>query len=149
MEITERLAVPCAPAELYHHVDDLAKYPSWMRLVHAAEPVDDPEGRPAWTVELRARVGPLARSKRLRMVRAEAVVDQLVLFERAELDGRAHARWALRAELEPGAGGSVLTMHLSYGGSLWTGGLLDRVLEEEIRRGSASLIAAVTAGTTH
>jgi hypothetical protein len=39
-------------------------------------------------------------------------------------------------------------MHLSYGGSLWTGGLLDRVLAEEIRRGSASLIAVVTAGTT-
>jgi hypothetical protein len=119
-----------------------------MRLVHTAERVDDPEGRPAWIVELRARVGPLARSKRLRMVRSEAVSDQLVAFERAELDGREHARWALRADLEPAAGGSVLTMRLSYGGSLWTGGLLDRVLADEIRRGSASLIEVVTAGTT-
>jgi hypothetical protein len=148
MEITQRLDVPCEPAELYDHVGDLDRYPSWMRLVHSAERVDDPQGRLAWAVELRARVGPLARSKRLRMVRSEAVLDQLVVFERAELDGRAHARWALRAELEPTAGGSVLTMHLAYGGSLWTAGLLDRVLEEEIRRGSASLIAAVTAGTT-
>ena len=104
MEITERLELPCAPSELYPHVDDLDRYPSWMRLVHAAERVDDPEDRPAWTVELRARVGPLARSKRLRMVRSEAVPDQLVVFERAELDGRVHARWALRAELEPTPG---------------------------------------------
>ncbi len=148
MEITERLDVPCEPAELYDHVDDLDRYPAWMRLVHAAERVDDPQDRLAWTVELRARVGPLARSKRLRMVRSEAVPGQLVVFERAELDGRVHARWALRAELEPTPGGSELTMHLSYGGSLWTGGLLDRVLADEVRRGSSSLIALVTAGTT-
>ncbi len=148
MEITERLELPCAPSELFPHIDDLERYPSWMRLVHAAERVDDPDDRPAWTVELRARVGPLARSKRLRMVRSETVADQLVVFERAELDGRVHARWALRAELEPTPAGSALTMRLSYSGSLWTGGLLDRVLEDEIRRGSASLIALVTAGTT-
>ncbi len=148
MEITQRLDVPCEPADLYRHIDDLDRYPSWMRLVHSAQRVDDPEGRLAWTVELRARVGPLTRSKRLRMVRSEAIPEQLVVFERAERDGRAHARWALRAELEPTAGGSALTMHLAYGGSLWTGGLLDRVLEAEIRRGSASLIAVVTAGTT-
>ena len=148
MEITQRLEVPCAPAELYDHVDDLGRYPSWMRLVHTAERVDDQRGRPAWTVELRARIGPLARSKRLRMVRSETVADELVVFERAELDGRAHSRWALRAELEPTAVGTALTMHLAYGGSLWTAGLLDRVLEEEIRRGSAALIAAVTAETT-
>ena len=148
MEITERLELACTPSELYPHIDDLDRYPSWMRLVHAAERVDDPEGRPAWTVELRARVGPLARSKRLRMVRSDAVRDQLVVFERAELDGRVHARWALRAELEPTPVGSALTMRLSYSGSLWTGGLLDRVLEDEIRRGSASLIAVVTTGTT-
>lgn len=148
MEITERLHVPCQPSVLYEHVDDLDRYPSWMRLVHASERTDDTPGLPAWNVELRARVGPLARSKRLRMVRAEAVPNQLVVFERAELDGRAHARWALRAELQPAPGGSALTMHLFYSGSLWTGGLLDRVLEEEIRRGSASLIKLVTAGTT-
>jgi hypothetical protein len=148
MEIVERLEVPCGPAELYSYVDDLERYPSWMRLVHAAGRVDDPEGRPAWTVELRAKIGPLARSKRLRMVRIESVADRLVVFERAELDGRVHARWALRAELEPTSNGTALTMHLSYGGSLWTGGLLDRVLADEIRRGSAALIAIVTSGTT-
>ena len=82
------------------------------------------------------------------MVRSETVPDQLVVFERAELDGRVHARWALRAEFDPTPAGSAATMRLSYSGSLWTGGLLDRVLEDEIRRGSASLIALVTAGTT-
>ena len=148
MEITERLVMPCGPADVYDHIHDLERYPAWMRLVHAATPVVDPLDRPAWTVELRARVGPFARSKRLRMVRSEAVPDQIVAFERAELDGRVHARWALRAELEPTSGGSELTMRLSYGGSLWTGGLLDRVLEEEVKRGSAALISVVRAGTT-
>jgi hypothetical protein len=56
--------------------------------------------------------------------------------------------WSLRAEIESTAAGSLLTMHLWYGGKLWTAGLLDRILEEEIRRGSAALIAAVTSEPT-
>ena len=38
------------------------------------------------------------------------------------------------------ADGTNLTMHLAYDGSLWTGGLLDKVLEEEIRRARAGLV---------
>ena len=34
-------------------------------------------------------------------------------------------------------------MHLSYDGMLWTGGLLDRVLDEEIRRGRDGLTELV------
>ena len=59
------------------------------------------------------------------MALTEVVPDRLAVFERAETDGRHHARWALRAELEPVAAGTRLTMHLAYDGALWTGGLLD------------------------
>ena len=51
------------------HVATLDRYPPWMRLVHRVEPVEPDDGRPAWRVELRARVGLFARSKQLRMVR--------------------------------------------------------------------------------
>jgi hypothetical protein len=103
----------------------------------------------AWSVEIRAQVGPFARSKQLRMVRARHEPDRLVEFERTEIDGRNHARWALRVEVEPvDDTSSFVTMHLAYDGALWTGGLLDRVLDEEIRRGRVGLTALVSGEPT-
>ena len=139
MRTSESVVVPARPGDVFEHVARLDAYPSWLRLIHEVEVVAE-QPRLAWEVELRARVGPFARSKRLRMERTEVLTDQLVVFERAEVDGRDHARWALRAELAEIADGTNLTMHLAYDGSLWTGGLLDKVLEEEIRRARAGLV---------
>lgn len=144
MRATESVRVPAPPAIVYPFVVDLGVYPSWLPLVHAAE-ADVGTGSPTWRVELRARVGPFARSKQLRMRLDAAEADRLVVFERDETDGRDHARWALRAELEDDGGATIVTMHLAYDGSLWTGGVLERVLEEEVRRGREGLIALVTA----
>jgi hypothetical protein len=145
MRSTESVVVVADRAAVFPHVADLDAYPIWLPLVHEAtpgEPGDDP--RPVWDVEIRARVGPFARSKRLRMRRTALVADELAVFERDEHDGRDHARWALRVELADGADAStVVTMHLAYDGSLWTGGLLERVLEEQIRRGRSGLAALV------
>lgn len=145
MRTSESVVVPASPAAVFAHVARLDAYPAWLRLVHEVETVAD-EPDPAWIVELRARVGPFARSKRLRMARTQLEPDRLVMFERAEIDGRDHARWALRAELATVAAGTELTMHLAYDGSLWTGGVLEKVLEEEIRRGRSGLAAVLDAG---
>ena len=151
MRSTESVVVVAARAVVFPHVADLGAYPTWLPLVHEArpgEPGDDP--RPVWDVEIRARVGPFARSKRLRMRRTELVVDELAVFERDEHDGRDHARWALRVELTDGSEAStVVTMHLAYDGSLWTGGLLEHVLEDQIRRGRSGLAALVEARPAH
>lgn len=151
MRISESVVVPAPPPTVFAHVADLTAYPAWLGLVHTAEALPLPVGeRPAWSVELRARVGLFARSKQLRMERSELVADRLVVFERAEVDDRRHARWALRAELEPVDERSTrLTMHLAYDGALWTGGLLERVLEDEIRRGRVGLVRLVNDGPTH
>lgn len=149
MRTTESVDIDASPALVFPHVVDLARYPAWLPLVHEAVPSapSHDRGRPAWEVELRARVGPLARSKRLRMERTECDTDRLAVFERAEIDGRDHARWVLRVELVPiGETRTTVTMHLAYDGSLWTGGLLARVLDEQIRRGRTGLAAAVAAG---
>ncbi len=147
MRTSESVDVAAAPNVVFRHIADLAAYPAWLPLVHEAvadDAVDAAE--PAWEVELRARVGPFARSKRLRMARTEIEHDRLVVFERAEIDGRDHARWALQAELTETATGTRVTMHLAYDGALWTAGLLERVLDEEVRRGRAGLVALVTDG---
>lgn len=134
-----------SPADVFTHVDVLDRYPPWMRLVHRVDPLPpDDEGRPAWWVELRARVGPFARSKQLRMVRTAIEPDRFVRFERIQPDDRDHANWILAVTLEARAGGTNLATQLEYTGSLWTGGVLARVLDDEIRRGRESLHRVVT-----
>jgi len=122
-------------------------YPAWMSLIHDVRPLTTEEdGSPVWSVELRATVGPFARSKRLRMRRTHHDIDRLAVFERSEDDGRQHSPWILRAELVP-VGGAVaettLTMTMIYGGSLWAGPVLERVLDDQVRRGSEALLELV------
>lgn len=149
LETTETVIVNVPPNRVFPFVAALDEYPEWLPLVHTAF-LEELDRSPAWLVEIRAQVGPFARSKRLRMVRVAHRVDRLVQFERVELDGRRHARWVLRVELEPVDESSTLvTMHLAYGGSLWTGGVLDRVLAEEVRRGRDGLAELVNAAPTH
>lgn len=145
MRTTETIELTAPTDAVFAHVAELHAYPAWLALVHTAEPAaahPDDQG-PAWIVELRAKIGPFARSKRLRMVRAEHDPPRAVAFERAETDGREHARWALRVELTELAHARVattrLTMHLAYDGALWTGGLLERALDDQVRRGKAGL----------
>ena len=110
------------------------------------------EALPAWNVELQAQLGPFARSKRLRMVRSLHDPPHRVVFERAEIDGRRHSRWVLRAILsdDDGTGSAMspewtaLTMELDYGGSLWTGAVLQRVLDDAVGRGSETLLDLVS-----
>lgn len=146
MDVHASLSAPCEPHELFAFVDDLSRYPSWVDLVHRAEPVAGSEP-PEWEVELRARIGPLARSKRLRMRRSEHRPDEgLAVFERHEVDGKRHAPWVLRAEVEAGSAEvATLRMHLHYGGALWTGGVLERTLADQITNGRERLLALVRA----
>ena len=70
-------------------------------------------------------------------------VGHRVRFERRELDGRRHAPWVLSATVLTADDGSTLTMQLHYGGKLWTGGVLERVLNEQIQQGRTRLLALV------
>ena len=142
MDVTASLEAPCAAAELFELVDDLSTYPRWNGLVHSAVP--EPGNDAAWDVQLRARLGPLARSKRLRMVRTIRDAERFaVTFERDQADGRNHSPWVLEATIVEHSGLSILTMHLHYGGSLWTGGALEKVLAEQITSGRERLLQLV------
>ena len=143
MDVTASLDAPVPPARLFAFVDELTDYPQWMPLAHTVSSAgQDAEGRPMWNVELRARVGPLARSKRLRMVRSvHDAASGHVRFERQEDDGRRHSPWVLDGHVVAADAGSRLEMNLHYGGALWTGGVLERVLAEQIIAGREQLLA--------
>lgn len=159
MDVVAELVAPCPPAELYHWVEDLDRYPQWLEIVTRSVRLDDD----TWEIDLRGRLGPLARSKRLQMVRT--VHDGAsVRFERSEQDDRDHSPWVLDVTVTPaghrakaddstqaddgqGDGSrnvcSELRMHLHYGGRLF-GPVLERLLRDEIERSRERLLALVS-----
>lgn len=145
MDVVEHMVTGAAPEELFDLISDLATYPAWLGLVVRAEPEPSTQPEDAWMVELRAQLGPLARSKRLRMVRAESDPPRSITFERRETDGRDHSLWVLHAAVEASEVGSTLTVRLHYGGRLF-GPVLERVLRDEIRKARDTLAARYPVG---
>ena len=159
VDVTASLEADVEPGRLFEIVGDLGTYPDWLDIVARAEPLAVEEGAaPAWEVDLRGQLGPLRRSKRLRMVRTGWDSTDRAVFARAELDGRRHAAWVLDARIRTDARTSAgegptgrqgpagvppvtrLEMRLHYGGTLWVP-LLDRLLAEEIERSRERLVA--------
>lgn len=146
MDLTADLDAPCSPERLFARVDDLGAYPDWLEIVERAEPAaahEGDDGDAAWLVDLRGRLGPLARSKRLRMVRTRCDAPNLVRFERREHDGRQHADWVLEAQVDPADAGSRLEMRLHYGGT-FGGMVLERLLGDAIERSRPALLDRVS-----
>ena len=145
MKQSSSVHVDAAVRDVYPWVNDLSRFTQWMPLVHTA--VAEVGDSDAWVIELRAKVGVFARSKRLRMKRT-VNTESRVLFEREENDGKVHAAWVLEALIVADVassvpGGCVVTMNLSYAGTLWTAGLLDKVLASQIDAGKAGLVKVV------
>ena len=140
MNVVAELEAPCSVERLFEEVDDLMRYPAWLTIVPRAVPADDGD---AWIVDLRGRLGPMARSKRLRMIRTAHEAPHHCRFERDEQDGRSHSAWVLDATIEStGESTSKLTMRLHYGGT-FGGSLLKRMLGDEIERSRPALLALV------
>jgi hypothetical protein len=146
MDLITRVEIEATCDEVFVHLEDLSRYPAWAPLVHSATVSDDNHGdEPGWDVELRAKVGPFARSKRLRMVRVVHDRPRVAEFVRSETDGRQHAQWRLRASVAPAVAGCLVEVHLHYGGSLW-GPVLERVLADQVASGREGLRKVVAAG---
>ena len=131
-----------SPERAFIAVSDLATYPRWLSIVGAAEPAGDG----VWLVDLQAGIGPIRRTKRLRMVRTINDPPRKAAFERDEADGQKHGAWELTADLAPSAAGTRLTMHLFYDGGGWIPGL-DVILRREIRGAGDRLASYLSAST--
>ncbi len=138
MQYSSDVVLAVESAFVHPYVADLARYVEWMPMVHGAEAVGDG----VWNVELRAKVGVFARSKRLRMKRTVNTSYHIV-FERDEIDGRRHSPWTMAVALQTTDAGCVVTVDLSYGGTLWTAGILDRVLAAQVEAGKTGLAHVV------
>ena len=146
MDVTATVEAPVGVEKLFAVVSDLSTYPRWLSIVHQVKAQADVSGEPrSWMVELRGKVGPFARSKRLRMVQSTCESPNIVVFERRETDGRKHSPWVLTAQVETTSVGSNLTVDLHYGGTLFTGGVLERLLADQIVQGRERLLAVLQA----
>jgi Polyketide cyclase / dehydrase and lipid transport len=146
MDVTATVEAPVGVEKLFAVVADLATYPHWLGIVHQVAVQATGLGEPiAWLVELRGKVGPFARSKRLRMVQSVCESPNIVMFERRETDGRKHSPWVLTAQVGATSVGSNLTVNLHYGGALFTGGVLERLLADQIAQGRERLLAVLQA----
>lgn len=146
MDLVASVEVPVSVEKLFDYVADLANYSSWLEFVHKVELVgESTESDTTWLVELRAKLGVLARSKRLRMTRTLCEHPRLVVFERHEQDSRRHSEWILRATVSPTATGAKLETNLHYSGNLFTGGMLERALSDQIATGREKLIQQLSA----
>lgn len=136
VEVTATLETSSDPTRVFNVISDLDNYPAWLSILPKVERVDDS----TWQVELQGKIGPLARSKRLRMIRTEQTRPHHVRFEREELDGRRHSAWTLEAEIGPTPSSScTLTMRLHYGGSFGDQ-LIERMLRSEIEASRPRLL---------
>ena len=146
MDVTATVEAPVGVEKLFAVVSDLSTYPRWLSIVHQVTAQADVSGEPrSWIVELRGKVGPFARSKRLRMVQSTCEHPNIVVFERRETDGRKHSPWVLTAQVETTSVGSNLTVNLHYGGTLFTGGVLERLLADQIVQGRERLLVVLQA----
>jgi len=146
VEITAEVELEAAPELVRPLIRDLDRYPSWLSIV--AKAASESEDSSAWAVELRGKVGPLARSKRLRMVRTIDEPEH-IRFERRERDGRQHSSWTLDAHVSATSSGSHLVMVLRYGGG-FGGGIVERLLADEIEQSKVRLrlLLETNAGTS-
>lgn len=128
MDIRVDVDLVCSVKDLLPLINDLAQYPRWMGLVYSVVPETDGQ---AWQVELRGKIGPFARSKRLRMVQVETSSAEHLRFERAEVDGRSHSAWVLEARVSQQASMTTLNMTLQYSGRLFSS-VVERALHDEI-----------------
>jgi hypothetical protein len=120
---------------------DLGTYPHWLGIVAAAAPA----GEGAWLVDLRGKVGPFTKTKRVRMARtALDTAAGTVRFEREELDGRSHNPWILTGRALGAGTGSRVEVHVHYGGGLLLPGA-DLLLRQETRNAGARLDAHLAA----
>lgn len=144
MDLTGRAHLRHPPEPVRAWVEDLATYPSWLSIVASATPDPGHHGDPgpAWLVDLGTRLGPLRRTKRVRMVRT-VEPSGAIRYERREIDGAPHGEWILDAAVAPAPGaGTDLTVRLRYRGQSWLR-LLEPVLREEMRRAGSRLDSAL------
>ena len=139
MKRTIEIRVNAPVEKVFETLRDLviSNFTRFVDLVEPETPESDSE-LAAWQVTLRARIGPLSRMKRLRMVRTKDNANSII-FSRQETDGKEHADWVLDIGLiSLGAKESTITIEISYRGKLWNGSV-DKALQSHIESAQKKL----------
>lgn len=140
--------LPAPPDEVLIWVSELERFPQWTNILHRVQAdAETPGPVRAWQVELRGKIGPFARSKRLRMVEIPGDSPYHLRFVRQEVDGLDHGTWNFDVRLAPADTGkaTALVVVFDYEGRLWSGAI-ERLLRDEIESSKRRLTALVSHG---
>ena len=107
--------------KIFNVLNNLEAYENLLGFVDCVEALESEEGVPCWLVTLRAKIGPFARLKKLRMARTEEKRPEVVRFSRRETDGKNHSDWELCILLkEQGGDRCLVIIEVSYSGRFWS-----------------------------
>ena len=141
MKRTIEIRVNAPVEKVFETLRDLIIFQTLLEFVDSVEPEtsESDSELAAWQVTLRARIGPLSRMKRLRMVRTKNITNSHIIFSREETDGKDHADWTLKIGLSSlDAKESTIALEIAYGGKLWSGSV-DKALYSEIESAQKKL----------
>lgn len=149
MNVEESFDVPCAPEVLFAITEDLANISPWLDLLGAAVPAspDPSDVGPAWDATFVVKLGPLTKTKDVRLVRIEHEPYKSVVYERHEIptegkDPSKIAMWRLTLKVSPTNDGSSLFVNVFYGGDA-LGDMAEGILTKELNKSKPALLKEV------
>lgn len=149
MNVEASFEAPCTPELLFSIVEDLGNITPWLDLLGGAEPspADPADTGPAWGATFAIKLGPLTKTKDVRLVRIVHSPQADVVYERHEVpvEGRDVAQiamWRLTMTVSPTDAGSALHVHVFYGGDA-LGDMAEGILTKELNKSRPALLKEI------
>lgn len=149
MNVEASFDAPCTPELLFSIVEDLTNITPWLDLLGGADPspVDPSDAGPAWDATFAIKLGPLTKTKDVRLVRIVHTPPTDVVYERHEFpiegkDTSQIAMWRLTLRVTPTDTGSSLHVHVFYGGDA-LGDMAEGILTKELKKSRPALRKAI------
>lgn len=149
MNVEADFEAPCPPELLFSIVEDLAEISPWLDLLGDAVPCSPAQGDigPAWDSTFAIKLGPLTKTKDVRLVRIVHKAPSEVVYERHEVpvegrDPSQIAMWRLTLKVRPVDSGSRLDVHVFYGGDA-LGDMAEGILTKELKKSRPALLKEV------
>lgn len=149
MNVEESFEAPCSPEVLFAITEDLANISPWLDLLGDAKPAspDPSDVGPAWDATFVVKLGPLTKTKDVRLVQIEHEPYKSVVYERHEIptegkDPSKIAMWRLTLKVSPTNEGSSLFVNVFYGGDA-LGDMAEGILTKELNKSKPALLKEV------
>ncbi len=149
MNVEATFEAPCEPELMFSLMEDLENITPWLDLLGGAErtTADPSDVGPAWDATFAIKLGPLTKTKDVRLVQIVHEPYEKVVYERHELpiegkDASQIAMWRLTMKVSPTDTGSLLYVHVFYGAEA-LGDMAEGILTKELNKARPALLEEI------